>query len=124
LDPLGVGPDVEPRDPSFTLRWRKQAGQHLDRGGLPRAVGPQEAEDLALRHGERDVVHSHEVAETTRQAPDVDGEGHAAAFPDTRSMKTSSSDGSMSMTSMISRRADWRAASTAGQSWARDAIDT
>ena len=49
---------------------RQQAAQHADGGGFARAVGSQEAEDFALGHLQRDVVHGHERAEGLHQVVD------------------------------------------------------
>ena len=51
----------------------QEAGQHLHRGGLAAAVGPQEAEDLAAADAEADVRHRGEIAETAGQADRLDG---------------------------------------------------
>src|SRR4030065_2961202 len=88
-------------------RGRQQAGEHLDGGGLARAVGSEETEYLAAPHLEAHLVHRHEVAEATRErlgrhrdggglcvhgvAPD-DGVTEAAAVM--RSIKTSSKEAS------------------------------
>ena len=45
----------------------KQAAQHADGGRFPRAVGSQEAEDLALLHRQGNVIHRHEGAEGLHQ---------------------------------------------------------
>ena len=42
---------------------RRQRGQHADQRGLARAVGPEQAEDLAVMHREADFVHGHEIPE-------------------------------------------------------------
>ena len=54
----------------------QEGGEHADQGRLAGAVRSQEAEDLALLHGEAHAVHGGEVAERLDDAPDVDG-GHA-----------------------------------------------
>ena len=49
----------------------EQAGEHLERGGLARAVGPQETDHLARLDGERDLVHGFDGAVgAVEQAPD------------------------------------------------------
>src|SRR5262249_11213323 len=49
-----------------------EAGQALDRRGLPRAVRPQEAEDLALLDRERHVGDRDRVAVPLSQSRDLD----------------------------------------------------
>ncbi len=46
-------------------------------GGLAGAVGPHQAEDLPLGHGERQLVHRGQIAEPLRQLIGFDGV-HAA----------------------------------------------
>jgi hypothetical protein len=43
------------------LGGREEAGEHRDEGGLPRPVGPQQAEDLAFLDGEADPIYRGEV---------------------------------------------------------------
>ncbi len=43
-------------DPDRTLAGQQERGQDLDEGGLPRAVRPEEAEELALVDLQGDVV--------------------------------------------------------------------
>jgi hypothetical protein len=51
-----VGSDVDPRDAGATRRRQHPRGEHPDGRGLARAVGPQQAEDLAALDGEGDAV--------------------------------------------------------------------
>ena len=44
---------VQPAHPDPARGRHEHAGEHLDRGGLPRAVGPEEADRLARRDGQR-----------------------------------------------------------------------
>jgi hypothetical protein len=46
----------------------QQAAQHADGGRLARPVRPQEAIDLATRHGQVDIVHGQQIAEAAGQA--------------------------------------------------------
>ena len=48
--------------------WRQKAGEHLDGGGLPCPVGSEKAEELSLRHVQRDVVHRRQRAKAPRKA--------------------------------------------------------
>jgi len=50
-------PDVVAVDPDRAGGGQDQPAGHLDRGGLARAVRPQQADHLPGRDGERDVVH-------------------------------------------------------------------
>ena len=51
---------------------RRQAEQHVDRGGLAGAVGAEEGDDLAGRDGQVDAVDGTHAAEGLVQAPQVD----------------------------------------------------
>ncbi len=57
VQPVAVGPRVEPQDPDLAAVPFPQALQALDRGGLTRAVRAEDAEDLPLIDTERDSVH-------------------------------------------------------------------
>ncbi len=68
-------------DPGDRRRARARGDERAERPdgrGLARAVGAEEAEDLAARHVERDVVDGEPIAEALRQVPDRYG-GHAAS---------------------------------------------
>ena len=125
---------VEPGDPAGSLRGREQAGEHLDRGGLACAVGPQEAEDLPGADREGDRVDRHEVAEAPGQTVHLDGvdvdrvdvdrvgldglgldragrgRGVVRSHP-TSPMKTSSSDGMVDAHSRTATPAECRGSS-------------
>jgi hypothetical protein len=45
----------------------QQRGEHADRGGLARAVRPEEAEHPAFRHLEGDALHRFDLAEALHQ---------------------------------------------------------
>ena len=49
--------DIDAVDERLSARGGEVAGQHIHRGGLSRAVRPQEAEYLAFTGGEADTVH-------------------------------------------------------------------
>ena len=61
-----------PRDRRGARGRREQAAQHADRRGLARAVGAEDAEDLAGADREADVVHGDDVAKALDQATDLD----------------------------------------------------
>jgi hypothetical protein len=49
--------DVEPADGGAAARRPDQPGEHLDRRGFPRAVWPEEPEDLSRFHPEGEIDH-------------------------------------------------------------------
>ena len=49
--------DVTAIEDDLAFIGANQAGDHVERRGLPRPVGPEQSHDLALREIERDVVH-------------------------------------------------------------------
>ena len=53
----GLVGDVEARDRRGAFVGAEVAGEHLHRGGLPGAVGPEEGDDLAAVDGEGDVAY-------------------------------------------------------------------
>src|SRR5699024_4581083 len=55
-DLLAPADGVEPEDAHLPGARPQQADQHLDRGGLPGTVGPEQADDLAWVDVQRDVV--------------------------------------------------------------------
>ena len=55
-------------EPHAPLPGREEPRQQVEDRGLARAVGPDEAEDLALLHREREVVHRGHAAEVLRDA--------------------------------------------------------
>src|SRR5205823_2058793 len=70
-DPMGGEADELPaavveRDPAG--RRRVDAGDQVEDGRLSGAVGPDEADDLALLHLEAEIVYGPEAAEVFRQA--------------------------------------------------------
>jgi hypothetical protein len=84
LDAQALGADVEAEHRAFAFVGREQAAHDADGGGLARAVGAEEADDLAFRHRHRDVVDNGLVAEALDQPMDVDG----IHFPASRSTST------------------------------------
>ena len=69
-----LGDDVDPRDVSAARGRRKQRAQHPDRRGLARAVGAQEAEDLAGGDRQVEVADRFDAAlERPAQGARLDG---------------------------------------------------
>src|SRR5690606_24095740 len=64
--------DVEAVDLRAALRRRQEAGEDLHRRRLAGAVGPEEAEDLALLDGEVEVGDGDAVPVPLRQVLDFD----------------------------------------------------
>src|SRR5581483_11338385 len=71
LHRLGIARDVEAQHRRGPRRRRQDAAEHADRGRLPRAVGSEEAPDLARADVERDAVDGDERSEPPRQVADV-----------------------------------------------------
>ena len=74
LDRRGLGQDIEAEAGAATAIGLQQSAEHADGRGLAAAVGAEEAPDLARRHLERDAVDDGTIAETFRQAFDIDRE--------------------------------------------------
>ena len=49
-----------------------QRGQHAEGAGLSRAVRPDQAEDFARRHAQREIIHGDEIAVVHAEIADVD----------------------------------------------------
>jgi hypothetical protein len=81
LDLQPFGAQVEAEHRAFSLIRRQQAAHDADRRCLAGAVGAEEADDLALRHGHVDMVDDGLVAEALDQPANVDGV-HLASSPD------------------------------------------
>jgi len=64
--------DIEAVDHRRAGRWAQQRAEHVDGRRLAGAVRPEEAEQLALAHLERDARHRLERPEATRQGADLD----------------------------------------------------
>jgi hypothetical protein len=54
----------------------EESGEHFDGGGLACSVRAEEAEELAGRDGEIDVLNGREVAETAGEVGGGDGGNH------------------------------------------------
>jgi len=52
------------QNPDVTSMTPQQPGDQVDGSRLARPVGPQQAKELTALHLERQVVHSHQLAET------------------------------------------------------------
>ena len=64
---VGLRGDGKARYPGRARRRWQQRGEHLDRGGLARAIGAEKAEDLPGLDGQRQPVHGGEVTEAAGQ---------------------------------------------------------
>ena len=69
----GLADDVAAGHPGVAGGRLHDRGQQPHGGGLARAVGPDQAEDLALGHAQRQPVHGGHVAERLGQAIGADG---------------------------------------------------
>ena len=78
LDRLGLAPDVEAEARALAAVGRQQPAEHPDRRGLAAAVGPEEAEDLAAAHRQREILDDVMAAEALVEAAHVDDDvvGH------------------------------------------------
>ncbi len=78
---LALADDVVPADERGAGRRRQQGGQHVDGGGLARAVGPEEAVDLAGLDAQVDAVdRARPLLELPHQTAHFDRRfSHAAA---------------------------------------------
>ena len=73
------------RDPPFARGGAEQGGQEPDGRALARAVGADEAEDLALADRQVQVVHGHELAVTLGEVAHLDhGRGFSGRSGGTR----------------------------------------
>jgi hypothetical protein len=78
----GLTEDVEAGDLRPSGCGRQQRGEHLHGHRLAGPVGPEQAEDLAGLHGERQAVHGGDVAEAAGErlrGHDRGGPGHGQA---------------------------------------------
>src|SRR5437667_11154151 len=66
----GEADELQPTvvEPDPAVRRLVEARDQVEAGRLPRAVGPDEADDLALLDLERQIVHGPEPTEVLRQA--------------------------------------------------------
>ena len=67
-DPLRVLLHVDPQHAGAAAVGGGQGGEHAHDGGLARAVGPEQAEHLALRHLEGDALDRLDLTEVLHQA--------------------------------------------------------
>ena len=63
LDLLVFGANIVARHTTFPAGGLVESGEHVHGSGLACAVGPEETEDFAPFHTERDVVDGAEIAE-------------------------------------------------------------
>jgi hypothetical protein len=75
-DLLGLVKDVEPVDRRAAAGRRHVAGEDLQRGRLPRAVGAEEADDLPLLYFEADAVDGQRLSVSLGQ---LSNSNHRAA---------------------------------------------
>src|SRR5689334_6405456 len=61
-----------PGDAHVACGWRQQSRQQLDRRRLPRAVGPQEAEERAWRHLQIQIADGRDATEVLADAAYLD----------------------------------------------------
>ena len=73
-DHVGVPTYVDAEDAGLAAVHRQQGGEHLEGGGLARAVGAEHAEDLAATYLEVDPVDRSEVAEGLDEPGGRDGQ--------------------------------------------------
>ena len=66
--------DLPPLEPDGAAVGHERPGQHVEDGALARAVGADQAEDLALGDLERDVVDGGEAAEALGESSDAQHE--------------------------------------------------
>src|SRR6266850_2375162 len=63
----GLFDDVVPHDASSSRRRSDQGVEHPNQGALARAVGPENPEDLAMRHAKVEVIVRDELPELLRE---------------------------------------------------------
>jgi hypothetical protein len=78
-DRLGLPAGVHPEDFRGPRRRTDEVQQDVDGGRLPRPVGPQKAEDVALLDGQIEVLKRRDVAELLRHAVQLD-RGHGRGY--------------------------------------------
>ena len=79
----GRGGDVMSADDRRATRGGEETADDLHGRGLSRAVGPEEAEHLALVDGERDAVHRDDGSEPFSQICNLDHGSHHTDTPET-----------------------------------------
>src|SRR4029453_49578 len=78
LAPAGGGGPPAPPQPHLAARGRERPRDDVEQRALARAVGPDEADQLALADGEADVVERGEPAELLGDAVHLEDGGHQA----------------------------------------------
>jgi len=73
---------IDPEDADRPARRYEQRREHLHRGGLPCAVRPEKAEDLARLHDEIDPIHGAEAVALIALAANSLPDGPPAALED------------------------------------------
>ena len=81
LDRRRLRADGAAHHPGVAFRGVEDPRQEAHDGGLPRAVGPHQAEDLPFLDGERQPVHGDGAAEDAAQALGADRLRHGPALP-------------------------------------------
>ena len=81
---LGLLLHVDARERHRSLRGPRQRGEHAQKRGLARAVGPEHREERALRQRERHVVDGLAAAERLRQVIDGKRRFHGTTPPPSR----------------------------------------
>jgi len=71
----GIGGHVPPGKGDPARSGRHRPGQQVEHRGLARAVRADQAEDLALPHGQRHRIHGRHAAEALRQRPGLQYRG-------------------------------------------------
>ncbi len=70
---VGIADDVVSGHHRRAAGGRNQRGEHADERAFARAVGSEQAEDLAALHREADVIHRQQRAKAFADALHVDG---------------------------------------------------
>jgi hypothetical protein len=73
-----VQPQRVARDDGIAIGRRDEGGEHSDRRGLPRPVGPEEAEHGACFDGQRQAVDGDAAVEPAGQSVRLDRVSHAS----------------------------------------------
>jgi hypothetical protein len=73
LDLLGLVHHMKAVHPGFAGGGLQDGGQQAHGGGLARAIGPHEAEDLAFGLVERQAIHGRDVLEVAGESGDAQG---------------------------------------------------
>src|SRR5581483_5084100 len=68
-------------EPHLARVGTMHSGDHVEAGGLARAVGPDQRRDLPLRHAEADILHRAQAAEAPGDAVDLEERRHREPSP-------------------------------------------